>query len=350
MLTATHAARPVSDRTVSAVSAVSAPSVLSAASGDITIPVIDLAGALSPGEPRCAEVAAGIRAAAQAAGFFYVTHHGIAQDVIDRQFTWVEQLFDLPAERKEAVATTHSPCSRGYEALGAQTLDADARPDLKESFYCGIDYPAQHPYVVRQYHTYGMNQWPEGLPGLAEDSSSYMALMSQLAVRLMQLMALSLDVPEDYFDGMHDSPMVTLRFLRYPPQPANADGKTFGAGAHTDWGAITILAQDSHGGLEVSMPDGSWVPAPPVPGSLVVNLGDMIPRWTNGRYHSNPHRVRNVFSGGKSRHSIPFFYNPDYEALVQPVATCLTDGVSAFESCTVGEHLRAMHLKTHASS
>ena len=165
----------------------------------------------------------------------------------------------------------------------------------------------------------------------------------------MQLMALSLQLPEDYFDHMHDSPMVTLRFLRYPPQPFDADDKIFGAGAHTDWGAITILAQDAYGGLEVSMPDGNWVAARPIPGTLVVNLGDMIPRWTNGQYHSNPHRVRNAFSGVKLRHSIPFFYNPDYEALVQPVSTCPPAiGQSPHEPCTVGEHLRAMHLKTHA--
>lgn len=316
----------------------------------MTIPVIDLSGALLPGGLRSLEVATQIRIAAESAGFFYIIHHGLEPHVIDRQFWLVEQLFNLPVEQKESLATKLSDCSRGYEAIGSQTLDSDARPDLKESFYCGIDYPPEHPYVIRKYHTYGMNQWPAGLPDLAADSAAYIGSMCRLSVRLMQLIALSLDLPEDYFDQMHGAPMVTLRFLRYPPQPENADDRTFGAGAHTDWGAITILAQDTHGGLEVSMPDGSWVAAPPIAGSLVVNLGDMIPRWTNGRYHSNPHRVRNVFSGVKPRHSIPFFYNPDYEALVKPVATCVPAGESpAFEPCTVGEHLRDMHLKTHGA-
>ncbi|MES2189954.1 MAG: 2-oxoglutarate and iron-dependent oxygenase domain-containing protein [Pseudomonadota bacterium] len=315
----------------------------------MTIPLIDLSGALLAGGRRSEDVASQLRAAAESAGFFYIANHGMEPHVIERQFALVEQLFNLPGEQKDAVSTRHSSCSRGYEALGAQTLDAGARPDLKEGFYCGIDYPPEHPYVVRKYHTYGMNQWPAGLPELAADSTAYIGSMCRLAVRLMQLMALSLELPEDYFDHMHGSPMVTLRFLRYPPQPADAYDRTFGAGAHTDWGAITILAQDAHGGLEVSMPDGNWVAAPPIPGTLVVNLGDMIPRWTNGRYHSNPHRVRNTFSGVKPRHSIPFFYNPDHEALVQPVPTCLpAAGQSAFEPCTVGEHLRAMHLKTHA--
>ncbi|MES2399479.1 MAG: 2-oxoglutarate and iron-dependent oxygenase domain-containing protein [Pseudomonadota bacterium] len=315
----------------------------------MTIPLIDLSGALLPGGRRSADVAVQLRQAAESAGFFYIANHGMEPHVIQRQFALVEQLFDLSGEQKDAVSTRHSSCSRGYEALGSQTLDPGARPDLKESFYCGIDYPPEHPYAIRKYHTYGMNQWPAGLSELAAASTAYISTMCRLAVRLMQLMALSLQLPEDYFDHMHGSPMVTLRFLRYPPQPADADDKTFGAGAHTDWGAITILAQDAHGGLEVSMPDGSWVASPPIPGTLVVNLGDMIPRWTNGHYHSNPHRVRNTFSGAKPRHSIPFFYNPDYEALVQPVPTCPpVAGHSAFKPCTVGEHLRAMHLKTHA--
>ena len=177
---------------------------------------------------------------------------------------------------------------------------------------------------------------------------TYIAALRALAQRLMQLMALSLDLPESYFDHTHDNPMITLRLPRYPPHPEGADALTFGAGAHTDWGAITLLAQDAHGGLEVCLPDGSWVAAPPHPGAFVVNLGDMIPRWTNGRYHSNPHRVRNVHSGGAPRHSIPFFYTPDYEAQVVPVPTCVPAGESPrFAPRTVGDHLQAMYRKTY---
>jgi len=164
----------------------------------------------------------------------------------------------------------------------------------------------------------------------------------------MQLLALSLHLPEDFFDHTHQSPMLTLRLLRYPPHPEGADALTFGAGEHTDWGAITLLAQDRHGGLEVKLPDGEWAAATPVDGALVVNLGDMIPRWTNGLYRSNPHRVRNVHSGDAPRHSIPFFYTPDYEAQVVPVPTCVPAGEAPrFEPCTVGEHLQAMYRKTY---
>lgn len=202
--------------------------------------------------------------------------------------------------------------------------------------------------MQRGYHSYGSNQWPEGLPELATQSRTYIAAMRQLALRLMQLLALSLDLPEDYFDHTHQSPMLTLRLLCYPPHPESADALTFGAGEHTDWGAITLLAQDHHGGLEVKLPTGEWVAATPIEGALVVNLGDMIPRWTNGLYRSNPHRVRNVHSGGAPRHSIPFFYTPDYEAQVVPVPTCVPAGESPrFAPCTVGEHLQAMYRKTY---
>lgn len=315
------------------------------------IPLIDLSGVLhagSPRTPRVDAVVSQLRQACMETGFFYVLNHGVPQELIARQFTLAQQFFDLPLADKEAISLHRSPSMRGYERLGGQTLDANARPDLKESFYCGLDYAADHPYVLRGYHSYGSNQWPAGLPELAAYSRLYIAAMQQLALRLMQLLALSLQLREDYFDPMHVNPMLTLRMLRYPPHPEGADASTFGAGEHTDWGALTLLAQDRHGGLEVKLPGGAWVDATPVEGALVVNLGDMVPRWTNGLYRSNPHRVRNVHSGGAPRHSLPFFYTPDYEAQVAPVATCVPAGESPrFEPCTVGEHLQAMYRKTY---
>jgi isopenicillin N synthase-like dioxygenase len=312
------------------------------------IPSIDLQGALESGDPRSGEVAQQMRAAAVASGFFYVTGHGVPALLVQRQFSAAQMLFDLPDAAKRAVSLHLSPTMRGYEGVGDQQLDATARPDLKESFYSGIEYPPTHPYVLKGHHSYGSNQWPQELPALPAQCEAYTAAMLALCQRLMQLMAFSLDLPENHFDHTHANPMVTLRMLRYPPQPEGADAQTFGAGAHTDWGAITVLAQDHHGGLEVRMPDGRWAPAPPLAGSFVVNLGDMVPRWTNGRYHSNPHRVRNVHSGGHARHSIPFFYSPDYEARVEPVPTCVSaENPPRYEACTVGEHLREMYARTY---
>lgn len=312
------------------------------------IPVIDLTGALVPGEPRSAEVAREFRSAATASGFFYVRNHGVDAVLVERQFDAARQLMALPLARREQLSIRHSPIMRGFEGLGAQTLDATMHPDLKESFYCGMDWPADHPYVKAGYQTYGPSQWPPELPEVRAQSLAYIAAMNTLSLRLMQLMALSLNLPENYFDAACTDPMVTLRMLRYPPHPEGADERTFGAGAHTDWGAVTVLAQDTHGGLEVQMPDGSWVAATPMAGTFVVNLGDMIPRWTNGLYHSNPHRVRNTFSGGAPRYSIPFFYEPEYLARIVPVPGTVPEGEAPrYASCTAGEHLEEMYRRSY---
>ena len=128
-----------------------------------SIPVLDLTGALVPGGPRSAEVAREFRSAAMASGFFYVRHHGIDPAMVERQFDITRRLMALPIERREALSIKHSPIMRGYEGLGAQTLDAAMKPDLKESFYCGMDWPADHPYVKAGYQTYGPSQWPAEL-------------------------------------------------------------------------------------------------------------------------------------------------------------------------------------------
>lgn len=314
----------------------------------MAIPVIDLAGALVTGGPRTVEVARQFRAAATGSGFFYVRNHGVPAAQVAAQFELTRRLMDLPPATKDALSIRRSPIMRGFESIGEQTLDANARPDLKESFYCGIDWPDHHPYVRAGYQTYGPNQWPAELPEAPALCEAYIQSMLALSRRLMQLMARSLDLPETWFDAALATPMVTLRMVRYPAHPEDADDRTFGAGAHTDWGAVTVLAQDRHGGLEVCMPDGSWAEAVPIDDTFVVNLGDMIPRWTNGLYHSNPHRVRNRRSGGSARYSIPFFFEPDYAARIEPVPGTVPAGASArFASCTAGEHLREMYRRTY---
>ena len=317
----------------------------------MAIPVIDLKHALQPGSGASAAVARQLQTAAMATGFFYIKNHGVSSAVMTEQFELARALMALPLTTRQALSIQHSKTMRGFEALGAQTLDDTAQPDLKESFYCGMVYPTDHPYVLAGYQTYGGNQWPSELPHAPARCEAYIQAMLGLSRRLMQLVALSLDLPEAYFDATSDSPMVTLRMLRYPPHPVDADERTFGAGAHTDWGALTLLAQDAHGGLEVALPDGSWLAAPPVTDTFIVNLGDMMPRWTNGRYRSSMHRVRNTLSKGQERYSIPFFYEPDYLAQIVAVPGTLAAGEKPlFEACTAGEHLKQMYQKTYALS
>ncbi len=199
------------------------------------IPVLDLSDALEPGAARSNEVAQQMRAAAMASGFFYVRNHGVPQALVQRQFGLAQRLMDLPVATREAQAAHLSPTMRGFEIMGTQTLDLAARPDVKESFYCGMAYPDDHPYVRAGYQTYGHNQWPADLPDAPAMCEEYIQTLLALSRRLMQLMALSLGLPESYFDHTSENPMLTLRMIRYPAHPEGADERTFGAGAHTDW-------------------------------------------------------------------------------------------------------------------
>lgn len=315
----------------------------------MSIPVIDLTGALASGSEQVNDVVQLLRQAATSSGFFYVKNHGIDPDLIQRQFALCKQIFDLPLSTKLKYDQSLNASHLGFEQLAAQKLDYNAKPDIKEGFYCGKTYPHDHPYVLAQYQGYGINQWPSAeVPEMEQSCQEYIAALSLLAKRIMQLLALSLQLDEHYFDECCHDPMMTLKMLRYPPHPADADENSFGVGAHTDWGSITILAQDDCGGLEVCLPDGTWVTAPPIEGTFVVNLGDLIPRWSNDLFKSNPHRVRNMYAGGKSRYSIPFFYGPNYMTHID----ALPGTVQATESyrytpCTAGEHMEEMYRKAY---
>lgn len=312
------------------------------------IPVIDFGGARSDDPARRLAVAAAVGRACETSGFFVAVNHGIDQADLDAQFDWAARFFDLPEAAKQAVSLFESPARRGWEGIGAQTLDADAAPDQKESFYCGPEHPADHPFVVAGYDSYGANQWPEGLPGFAAQMMRYIGLQTRLSHDVLRMMALALDLEEDWFEPYFRDPMITLRLLRYPPHPDGAAPNIFGAGAHTDWGGITLLAQDDVGGLEVRNPAGDWIACPPVAGGFVVNLGDMIPRWTNNRYRSTPHRVTNRNAARRLRHSIPFFFSPTYDARIECVPTCIGAGETpAWEPCTAGEHMTEMYRKTY---
>lgn len=307
----------------------------------MAIPVISLA------QPDAA-IAAAVRAACTTQGFFYVVDHGVPATLLADQFAWAARFFALPEEAKQDIHLFKSHAKRGWEGLGAQTLDAGAQPDRKESFYSGVHYGPDHPYVQAKLNGYGANQWPAGLPGFQQQMEAYTAACAGLAESIMRHLARSLDLAPDFFDPTMADPMITLRLCRYPPHPANAGADVFGAGAHTDWGAVTILAQDDLGGLEVQAADGSWLPATPIPGSFVVNLGDMIPRWTNGLYRSNLHRVINANATGRDRYSIPFFYSPNYHARVEAVPGTVPAGEAPrFAPCTAGEHLAEMYRKSY---
>lgn len=314
------------------------------------IPVIDLAGSFSGDLSARERVAQEIHNSAREPGFFYIRNHGIEQRQIDSVFREAKRFFDLPLERKLAVHMNKSPCMRGYEPLQAQRFSVDLPGDLKESFYMGPDLGPEHPYVQKKIPYHGQNQWPEDFPGFSETLETYFSRLLDLGRHLMSLLALSLSLKEDYFADAVRNPAALLRLIHYPPHPADASIGQFGAGAHTDFGGITILAQDDCGGLEVQNAAGDWIQAKPIPNTFVINLGDMVKRWTNEFYHSSPHRVLNNTSG-RDRYSIPLFFNPDYLTHIECVPTCLpASGKPKYASCTAGEHIAEMIRNSYAKS
>jgi isopenicillin N synthase-like dioxygenase len=312
-----------------------------------SIPVIDIGGLRSNNIEDRRAIAAQIRKACHEAGFFYITNHGISEDAIARILAETKRFFDLPLKVKKQVSIAQSFISRGYEPLGYQSLDTNAAPDLKEGYYIGVERGPDDPLVQMGTPNHGSNQWVSALPGWREEMENYFALMTNLASLLLRGLALSLKVDETYFDPMIDDPMAILRLLHYPPHPLDAQANQLGCGTHTDWGALTILLQDQTGGLEVCTSDGKWIQATPIPGTFVINLGDMMARWTNDFYQSTPHRVAN--RSGKERYSIPFFFDANYHAKVECISTCQNStNPPKYPPITAGEHIMEMYRKTYA--
>jgi isopenicillin N synthase-like dioxygenase len=273
--------------------------------------------------------------------------------LIEAQFAWAKRFFDLPLADKLALDMKKSPTTAGYEPIGRQRLDSQdsaadvAPPDLKESFYCVMELPDDHPLALRLLRGFGHNQWPAALPEFRAQMLVYREAMTVLGNRLLSLLAMSLDLEPDWFTPYFGMPVGTLRLIKYPPQPPAAAANQIGAGAHTDWGGITILAQDDVGGLEVRTAAGNWIEATPLPGTFVINLGDLMARWTNGIYNSNMHRVNNNRSG-RDRYSIPFFHGPRPDAVIAPMPGCVdTDRPQHFPICTADEHTREMFQRSY---
>ncbi len=251
------------------------------------------------------------------------------------------RFFALPLEAKMAIDVSRSACYRGYEPMKRQTLERGAPPDLKESFSIDRDLPLDDPAVVAQTFGCGPNQWPGGLPGWRETLETYQRAMNELSELMVRGLALSLDVEEDAFAGFCDDASGIVRLVRYPPQPANPEPGEKGCGAHTDWGAFTFLLQDDAGGLQVWDQTHGWINATPIPGTFVVNIGDMMARWTNDRYHSTRHRVVNL--SGRERISIPFFYMGRLDYVVACVPSCLDEGEHPrYAPTTPARHLEDM--------
>ncbi|WP_158601841.1 isopenicillin N synthase family dioxygenase [Pararobbsia silviterrae] len=307
------------------------------------LPIVDLS-LLDESRDARLTLAAQIRDACRNIGFFYVRNHGVPRAVFDTQYALARELFDLPLDVKMEIAQSRSAAKRGYEPAATQRLDDGSPPDLKESFRYGPEPARDHPLYGRGLPTYGPNQWPRGKPEMATSMGRYADAMVSLGLRVMRAIALSLELRDDFFEPYYADPMTTVRLLKYPPHPDHALMNQIGAGAHTDWGGITILAQDEVGGLEVRNVDGVWIQAPPLPDTLIVNIGDLLAMWTGNRYRSTLHRVK-TSAARTDRYSIAFFFDPRYDAIIERVPSCRGEDVAP-DACTAGAYIAERHRAT----
>jgi isopenicillin N synthase-like dioxygenase len=314
----------------------------------MSLPIIDLSESFT-GEAGRRAVAAQIRKAVCDTGFLYVSHHGVDPQIVARTFAETKRFLALPLERKQL--TPRAKGKRGYEGLEGQATGVYMRPegvpivgDLKESFNFGRDRGPATP-------SFQENQWPADLPGFRDTLEAYYTAVDALGQHLVRLIALSLELPENFFEDAFRYPQATCRVLKYPPH-AQAKEHQYGAAAHADLGGITILAQDEHEALELQNRQGDWIRATPIPGTFVVNIADMFMHWTNDLYRSSIHRVMNNTSQ-TDRYSIVFFFSPNFHTRVEPLPQCVSaDHPAKYEPVVYGEYgsARLARGRAHAAA
>lgn len=283
------------------------------------LPVIDMARLFEPSDAvGPTEVAHQIGLACEAFGFFYLVGHRIGAETLEALERESRAFFALPLDEKMRIPMTSGGRAwRGFFPTGGELTSG--RPDMKEGIYFGTELPADDVRVRAGLPMHGANQWPKNPPGLRAAVETYMAETTTAAAMLMQGVSMALGLEAEYFARHYTAdPTVLFRIFNYPGDgPAGIDWKdAWGAGEHTDYGLLTLLAQDDQGGLQVKAGDG-WIDAPPIPGALVCNVGDMLERLTGGRFRSAPHRVLNT--SGRDRLSFPLFFDPAFDAPMRPL-------------------------------
>jgi isopenicillin N synthase-like dioxygenase len=311
-----------------------------------SLPVIDVAALVSSGVDR-SRSAGHIRDACRSAGFFYIVGHGVDDALQERLESVSRQFFAQSVEKKLAIRMELGGTAwRGYFPVRGELTKG--KPDLKEGLYFGAELPDDHPRVAAGTPLHGRNLFPD-IPGFRETVLDYMDAMTRLGHALMQGFGLSLGLDASYFDDRYTrDPLVLFRIFNYPASEPTTAEPDWGVGEHTDYGLLTILKQDNVGGLQVKGPSG-WIDAPPIRGSFVCNIGDMLDRITGGFYRSTPHRVHNP--SGRARLSFPFFFDPGFDADIRPIVPGSAvvddkadrwDGASVHEfSGTYGDYILA---------
>ena len=302
------------------------------------IPIIDM----SAMGKDVSHVAHALRTACIDVGFFFLRGHGVPQAIVDRAFAVTRAFHALPLEVKQRYRINEH--NIGYMASRASmqrssTVHRATRPNLVASFFMKRERKPDDHKVIAGLPLRGLNQWPDELPSFRAGMLDYMTAMEGLGRRMLPVFAAALDLERDFFAEFFREPSITLRISHYPPQQS-FDGEEFGTGPHTDAGFMTFLAQADVRGLDIQTRDGAWIPAPVMPGMFLVNIGQVLNRWTNGLFPATPHRVVNL--AGVERYSIPFFFDPDFDAEVRCLPTCRSaDNPPRFEPIRYLDHILA---------
>ena len=309
------------------------------------LPVIDLGPLRGGDEAGLAAVANEIRRAAEEVGFFYVANHGIDLELARRAQAVALDFFARPEAEKRRVAVDQR--NRGFLAMGDCRLPGAEATDLKEVFFWGPEAAPDDPEVLAGRPLVGPNNWPDFQPELRAAVWPYYRAVLEVGAGLLRAVALSLGLDPDFFAACYRKPLGRGQLVFYPPHPVGREVAYFGAAPHCDFGCLTLLLQDDNGGLEVRTRADRWVAAPPIEGTLVVNIGDLLARWSNDRFRSTLHRVVN--RSGRQRLSIPVFYDPDSSAMVDPRDLGLPPGEPPrYEPIAAGDYIMSRNKLSFA--
>jgi len=297
-----------------------------------TIPSVDLSAFRSGNTSERNIIAKEVDEICRSIGFLIVRNHGVDADIISRAWSVALEFFELPLERKLLVHSSDPACPRGYSPPLFETLaksrGIDTPPDRKETFSSGA---LRAPKLSRDYPDfdffYGSNNWPTEPNGFHRAWVDYYYSMERLGASVMQMFAAALQLPVEYFSRFHTHHISALRANYYPQNNASPLPGQKRAGAHSDYGSVTILRPDPDvGGLEIRLPSGEWLAAPMLEDTFVINIGDMLARWTNDRWVSTLHRVVNPENGAGRRQSIAYFQVPNFDAEIRCIPTCVAEG------------------------
>lgn len=310
------------------------------------VPVIDIAPYLAGSVAGRRQVADEVARAAEQIGFFAITGHGVPHATLDALYERAEAFFSLPLQEKQRVAPPNPAYARGYKAIGFEALAAGnalaTPPDLKEYWHFGREVLPEDAYYTgpEGRRHFFRNLWPERLAGFREAADAYYRAMESLSATLCRISALALDLPETWFDDKIDRHITAARINYYPRQDDPPAEGQLRAGAHTDYGMLTILSGEPAPGLQVLTRAGQWVDVATDRYRFVCNIGDLLMRWTNDRWVSNTHRVLNPprdMARASSRMTIAFFHHPNHDAKIECIPGCAGDAPPKYAPVLSGE-------------